>query len=214
MNRTEITGHAHITYKRPELDTEYDFIAVIDGLPQQDRWSFGLAEQITNMLDVEQLPWRQFDCGNKLGLASAFETLLQSASTGEKFCIQFVGHGNKKGLGVGANEFLTWNEFGNFLVPINEFMAGVLFLNMTSCNGLHGIRSVPLATTRDPFFGIIGPLKTLVVADAIDINKRLYTKWFNGVHINVTVKEINQELVREVLYCASAEGYRTLQAPE
>ena len=54
----------------------------------------------------------------------------------------------------------------------------------------------------------------LVVADAIDINKRLYTKWFNGVHINVIVKEINQELVREVLYCASAEGYRTLQAPE
>ncbi len=200
---------ASISYTKPQLDVEYDFVAVIDGLPPVDRAAFDLSREITSMLEGEGISCRVLDSASLASARGALDRLEQDSKAGKRFALHFVGHGNANGVGVGP-EFMDWKELGSRLVPVNTAMSGALIVNMTSCRGVHGIKSTQLSSSGDPFFGIVGAAQVLSVADAHKINRSFYAKWFSGTPINTIVHEINTEFGYDILFCASSEGYRSL----
>ncbi|HEY3295647.1 MAG TPA: hypothetical protein VGL38_09415 [bacterium] len=198
------------SYDQPALDVEYDFVAIIDLLPDEDRERFDLSGMIKSLFEHESISCRRFDCANISAFENAVSRLTCSAQS-EKFFIHVVGHGSEDGIGIGEFDFLTWSELRKALVPMNELMSGSLILNMTTCRGIHAVKSVSIGDTTYPFFGLIGPKDDLGVADAIDINMRLYRKWIAGGSINEIVRAVNAELNQDIIYCISAEGYKKIR---
>jgi len=201
-----------IKYKRPKLNIEYDMVAIIDCLSQDERAQFDQSDQIKLMLNNEGIPWKVFGCPSKAHLNQTLGFLAKCAREGKKVCLHFIAHGNQEGIELAKRDFISWSELRPLFTSLNEAMSGDLIVNMTTCQGLHGIKIVDLTGGSDQLFGIIGPKDELTFVDAIDINRRLFTYWIAGGDMAKIVERINQEMGREILSCLSAEGYRGLKS--
>lgn len=204
---------ADIKYKRPQIEVEYDGVAMVDGLPAHDRANWRVSEELDRILHAASIKSITARCGNRLGALAAFKEIRTRAEAGEQYCIHVIAHGNTRGLVIGPTDFVSWRDFGTALVPINRALNGQLIVNMTSCKGIHGIKGGDLATDRDPFFGILGVNHDLEFTEALTLNERVYRLWFGGMAINEIVHEINNTAGREIMFCASAEGFRQLSKP-
>lgn len=195
-----------IIYERPELDAEYDFVGIIDGLDEEDRARFGITEELKKLLLTEGLTTATALVHTEDQLLGALDLFYDKAVAGERFMLHFVAHGNDAGIQAG-NDFVTWATVRPFLQKINTATDETLLLNMSTCKGLHGIKIVD-ADGSYPFFGLIGAKQDLLVSDALKANKIMYKKWLNDLPVQKLVPETNQDLGKEVLFNISSEGYR------
>ena len=175
------------------LDVEYDLVAVIDGLPEAERKKFDMSVSLTDFLGREGLNQQVAKCNTKRGLVRALMHFLRRAAAGEKFCLHFICHGNRCGLYLRAmGEFISWGEFRAFLMKINGAMDGQLVVNMTSCEGLHGIKIVDPNQDDVPFFGLIGPKEKISKPDTTRASEMFYCGQLAGKTIPGVVDEINK----------------------
>lgn len=198
-----------ITYERPELDAEYDYVGIVDCLSEEDRAQFRITEELKNLLLSEGLTTATALVHTQDQLLSALDRFYDNAVSGERFMLHFVAHGNEQGIQVG-NDFVTWPTIRPFLEKVNSATNETLLLNMSTCKGLHGIKIVD-KDGQYPFFGLIGAKQDLMVSDALEANKIMYKKWLDDLPVQRLVPETNQELGKEILFNISAEGYRKLK---
>ncbi len=200
----------HITYDRPSLDVEYDYVGIIDALDPTDRKDFGITEELRTLLKEAGVTTALAEVASSPELLGALETFRKEAVAGKRFMLHFVAHGDENGIGIGT-ELAGWSQIRPFLQRIHAATEGTLQLNMSTCKGLYGARIVGGAEPY-PFFGLIGASENLSVGDALDANRVVYTKWLAGMSIPQLVAAANSVIGREVLYPISAEGYQKLSA--
>lgn len=199
----------NITYERPELDAEYDYVGIVDGLSETDRNEFQITKQLKNLLLGEGVTTVTALVHTPSQLFDALDIFYDKALAGERFMIHFVSHGNDDGIQVG-DDFVTWDMLRPYLQKINVATDQTLLLNMSTCKGLHGVKIVDKDGDY-PFFGLIGAKTDLLVTDALEANRIMYRKWFNDMPVQKLVPETNQELGRDVLFNVSAEGFRNIK---
>lgn len=198
-----------ITYSRPDLFVEYDYVAVMDGLSDFDRKRYRIKDRLSEVFKKESLCLKCFEVSSKESLVLYLLILFIKSREGKKFIIHFVSHGNEEGVRMGSY-FAYWIMLGPLLEKINSAMQCDLIVNMSTCKGLHGIKMVkPLGGY--PFFGLIGAKKDLKVSDAISANSLFYKYVSNGVPIQKAIPKINEDLENEVLFNVSSEGFRRLK---
>lgn len=197
-----------ISYERPNLDVEYDYVGIVDGLTPSDRATFGLTAALKADLGGAGIVTASAEVGTALELLGALEAFRREASIGRRFMIHFVSHGNADAIAAGA-ESVDWATMRPFLQRIHAETDGTLILNMSTCKGLHGVKSVD-ETGPYPFFGLIGAREDLRVRDALKANGLVYAKWLHGKAVQELVPEVNAEMGRDILFNISAEGYRQL----
>lgn len=54
--------------------------------------------------------------------------------------LHISAHGDKEGIGLTNNEFITWDELRDYLLPISLHREWGLLLCMSSCNGIEAIK--------------------------------------------------------------------------
>lgn len=193
------------------LNVGYDFVAVIDGLSNDERRRLKTSDNLVHFLADNGIEQLLAFCNNKNMLLQSLEYFEKLAENGKTFCLHVVCHGSKKGIGFKTtNESIKWDEFREKLYSINKFMGQNLIINMTSCFGLHGIKIVDAHSQGYPFFGLIGPSQKVGAKKADKINKLFYTMQIKGIQIQDIVKNINKKLGSEQLYCISSEGFKTI----
>jgi len=194
------------------LDVEYDLVAIVDGLPRDEREEYQISNNLMDFLAASGVQQQCAGCGNKAGLIRALQHFLHRANNGDLFCLHFVCHGNERGLGLKATgEFIGWDEFRYALGDINKAMGNRLIVNMSSCRGLHGIRIVDANSETLPFFGLVGPSDDLSIDDAKKMNMKYYELQLAGKEIQDAVSEINSIYSREMLYAINSRTYRHAQ---
>ncbi|ELW4651740.1 caspase family protein [Escherichia coli] len=201
-----------IKYDNPELDVNYDYVGIVDGLSCDDRKEFGITTELGNLLRSAQLPVKEALVNTKQELLDALSTFLKDAMNGQRFMLHFVAHGNEKGIQIGT-DFVTWDILRPHLQEINAATERTLLLNMSTCKGLHGVKIVG-RIGEYPFFGLIGAKDDLYVIDALNANKIMYCKWLDNLPVQKIVPETNAELGKNVLFNISSEGFRKLTNPE
>ncbi|CAI1935770.1 Uncharacterised protein [Serratia fonticola] len=197
-----------INYENPELNANYDYVGIIDGLSSEQRKAFGITTELGGFLRSENLPVKEKLVNTEQELLDALSYFLADAKNGKRFMLHFVAHGNENGIEIGAN-FVTWEVLRTHLQEINVATERTLLLNMTTCKGLHGVKIVP-ESGEYPFFGLIGAKEDLFVCDALKANEIMYRKWLDDLPVQQIVPETNNELGKEILYNLSSEGFRKL----
>ncbi len=89
-------------------------------------------------------------------------------------------------------------------------MSGNLIINMTSCFGINGIKSVDVNKSDSPFFGLIGYEEKLLPARAKLINSHFYQNMIDGFDIPTSVNNVKAELNDSKIYCITSIGYKKI----
>ena len=192
------------------LDVEYDFVAIVDGLPRSERSKWRLSKKLADYLGGKGVHQETAECRNRADTAVAFAHFLGHAREGRKFPMHFVCHGNAHGLELRATgEFIRWSELTEDLRKMNDAMGGQLTVNMSSCRGLHGVKIVS-GEGGLPFFGLVGPKEDIQVETAQRVNRMYYDLQLGGMRVDEAVQEVNTSEGRELLYCISAGFYQNI----
>jgi hypothetical protein len=197
-----------IEYENPKLDTQYDFVCILDGLSSCERNQYKISSTLNSIFESNDLPSCLSEPNSSQELFEELDKLEILASEGKRFLIHVVAHGDKLGIQIG-NDCVDWPDLLLHLQSIHQKTGNSLILNMSTCKGLYGARIVPPDGCL-PFFGIIGAKEDLAVQDALNANKIMYKKWLKDVPVQKMVPETNSELGKELLFNLSAEGYRKL----
>lgn len=192
------------------MKVDCDYIGIIDGLKPTDRIAYGITDALKKLLEGAGIKVGLVEVASKGELLGALVAFRVEAVAGRRFMLHFVFHGNSDGVQAGS-DFVDWNAMAPFFQQLHDATNITLILNMSTCQGVHGVKMVANMGAY-PFFGIIGAKQELVVQDAINANRIMYSKMINGVPIQKLVPETNAELQKEVLYNISSEGFRKLSA--
>ena len=79
--------------------------------------------------------------------------------------LHFAGHGNVQGIGLSDGDLITWADFREMLIPVNERVGGTLLACMSCCQGLAAIRSAMSMKHDDPYVAIIGTAGKPTIAE-------------------------------------------------
>ena len=202
---------AEINYRRPILEVDYDFVWIVDGLPPDQTKRYGLTRALGSQLRHAGVSVNLSYCASRAHVLRAVQHMSLVGAAGASFPVHFICHGNKNGLAMGK-EFVTWPELTPCLTRLNGLMDGNLILNLTSCFGLFGLKTVACDAALHPFFGLFGSNRKLGVNEAAAINARFYELWLGRNDLSAIVKSINKERGSEVLFCGSAEGIAALRS--
>jgi hypothetical protein len=193
------------------LEVEYDFVAIVDGLPENERQSCRISDRLKKLVEEMGFSCERADCNTKRGMIAALQHFRDRARSGGKFCLHFVCHGSENGLWIkSTNESIEWRKFRRYMKTINDPMGGSLILNMSTCEGLHGIKIVDTEREDLPFFGLIGVSRILFPDEAIRLNEHFYSRLSAGSPIQEVIREISKDPGGEVLNCITAAGYKRL----
>lgn len=194
-----------------KLEVEYDFVAIVDGLPENERQNSRISDRLQKLVEDLSFSCERADCNTKRGFIAALQHFRDRARSQKKFCLHFVSHGSESGLWLkSSGESIEWREFRRFIGGINAAMGGSLVLNMSTCEGLHGIKIVDAEQEDLPFFGLIGASRILFPDEAMRLNERFYSGLAAGNLIQVVIQEISQDPGGEVLNCITAAVYKRL----
>ena len=194
------------------LDVEYDFVAIIDALPNSQRSSWKISEHLSKFLGTQGICQKCANCSTKLEFFKALDFFADKASKGELFCLHFVAHGNREGLVISATgEYIQWEEFRGALTRLNRIMNERLVLNLSSCKGIYGMSVVDPTVNETPFFCLVGPKRDILVRDAIRVNEMYYAKQIRRLEIPQAVEEINHCFGTQILYSISSEFYKRVK---
>jgi hypothetical protein len=194
-----------------KLDTEYDFVAVVDFLPEADRKQFQLSQKLLRFLAKNGIEQSCLSCKTRLGFFAALQWLAAESKKGRKFFIQFIGHGETTGLYMPDNTVALWRDISRSLGRLDKDTVAHSVLNMTCCWGLNAIKLADHLALDTCFFGILGPAVPISFRQGYKINTKFYKKMFAGMPINKIIREVNKEFGKEILFGITTEGYRTLK---
>lgn len=138
-------------YKKPELDTYYDYVGIVDGLSFYERQKHGITTNLSGLLRAAQLPVKEEQVNNKQDLLCALKGFLEDAQNGKRFMIHFVAHGNESGIKVGS-DIVEWSWLKPHFQKINSATNHTLLLNMSTCKGLYGA-NISDGSGEHPFLG-------------------------------------------------------------
>lgn len=186
---------------------------IIDLLPETERQSWHISEDLRSRLAELGIPQFQLSCFYKRHVFQALDWCLSRLKE-SNFILQFIAHGNTDGLGLKATkEFITWSEFRDHLKKINEGLGGDLVVSMIACQDIEGVAIQEIEYPSDPFFGIVGPRIKIGVEDAKRVSKQFYEKMRDGVEVPYIVRDINAEMSQQLLWCHSAQSRRKQKDP-
>ena len=80
--------------------------------------------------------------------------------------IQVETHGNDDGIGLSAEDALSWTELMKALTPLNEATGLLLPVFLSACHGMWGIRMAQ-AMQPAPFFALMGPKKKVYPGEIV-----------------------------------------------
>lgn len=200
-----------ITYQT--LDVEYDSVVVFDLLSQKEREKHKVSETLQELFKKKGMPLTIKYLSTKKDIVASLNKLLEKVKQGQKFMFHFVGHGNKNCIAFKeTSEIITWEELGSLLTQLNEDSGNTLILNMTSCFGLHSIKTVnPFSEDSSPFFGLIGYSEKLKFKAAKSANDIFYTSLFSGMKINQAVSQLHLQMGDKNFHCITSQGYSVLK---
>jgi len=193
------------------LDTEYDFVAVVDFLPEADRKRFQLAQKLLRYLAKNGIEQNCLSCNTRLGFLAALQWLAAESKKGRKFLIHFIGHGETTGLCMPDGTTVSWRNISRFLGRIDKDTIAHSVLNMTCCWGINAIKLADHLSLDTCFFGVLGPAIPISFHQGYKINAKIYKKMFDGMPINQILREVNREFGRDILFGITAEGYKILK---
>lgn len=190
------------------LNREFEEVVIIDLLPEVERQSWRISEELRQHLAQLGIPQMQLSCFYKKHVFQALDWCLVRLK-GSSFVLQFTAHGNADGVGMKAtNEFIRWDELREPFLKINRGLQGELIVNMIACQGIEGVSIQTLEDPQEPFFGIVGPQIKIEVDDAKTVCNLFYEKLRDGIEIPYIVRDINDYLKKDVLWCHAAQRRR------
>ncbi|MDR0423430.1 MAG: hypothetical protein LBH46_02460 [Rickettsiales bacterium] len=196
-----------------KLNVDYDYVYIIDCLPQSQRDEHKISEELMAFLKTKGISSHKLSCNERKAVFEALDYLIKQANNGKKFLLQIVSHGTKDGLWIeDTNEDIYWCEFREKLQKIHEKTANTLLLNMTSCRGLNGVKIVSEGESDYPFFGLIGCARNLHFWEGKIVNELFYSGLLKNKDINEIISQIQHELKKKgtednVVYGITSEGY-------
>ena len=193
------------------LNAEYDFVAIVDFLPEADRKKFQLAQRLVSYLAKNGVEQNCLSCNTRLGFLAALRWMGAESKKGRKFLIQFIGHGEATGLYMPDNTTVSWKHISKSLSRLDKDTLAHSVLNMTCCYGINAIKLADHLTLDTCFFGVLGPAVPIGFHEGYKINTKIYKKMLAGVPINQILREVNNEFGRNILFGITAQGYRTLK---
>ena len=193
------------------LNTEYDFVAVVDFLPEADRQRYQLAQKLLRYLAKNGIEQNCLSCNTRLGFLAALQWLAAESKRGRKFLIHFIGHGETTGLCMPEGTNISWRDISRFLSQIDKDTISHSVLNMTCCWGINAIKLADHLSMDTCFFGVLGPAIPITFPEGYKINTKIYKKMFDGMPINQILREVNKEFGREILFGITAKGYKHLK---
>ncbi len=200
----------------PTLNAAYDYVAIVDFLPDADRTQHQLAQRLMKYLAKNGVEQNCLTCNTSGGFVQALRWLAAESQAGRKYFIQFIGHGLVSGLVMPDGKETSWRLTSSLLRKITPETITHSVLNMTCCFGINGIQVANYLTLDNCFFGILGPSLEISFHDGYKLNTKIYKKLLADTPVNQIIREVNQEFSRgrgnEILYGITASGYRDLRA--
>jgi hypothetical protein len=193
------------------LDAEYDYVAIIDFLPEADRRRHQLAQKLMAYLAKNGVEQNCLTCRTRKGFLTALQWLAIESQKGKKFMLQFIGHGETNGLDMPDDAIASWRQVGALLSRVRPETISRSILNMTCCWGINAIKIADHLPLETCFFGVLGPGREISFTEGYKVNTKLYKKMFAGAPVNQIVAEINNEFGQRILYNITAAGYRKLR---
>ena len=193
------------------LNTEYDFVAIVDFLPEADQKKFQLAQKLHRYLGKNGVEQNCLSCKTRSGFLAALQWLASESKKGRKFLIHFIGHGETTGLCMPDGTTVSWGNISKFLGRLDKDTIAHSVLNMTCCWGIHAIKLADNLSLDTCFFGVLGPAIPITFQEGYKINTKIYKKMFDGMPINQILREVNREFGRDILFGITAEGYKFLK---
>jgi hypothetical protein len=80
--------------------------------------------------------------------------------------LHLSAHGNKEGIVLTNEEFVSWEDLRTLLVPINKVFAGSLIFCLSACEGYGAVRSAMNHSKELPYFALVSHLGATAWADA------------------------------------------------
>ena len=82
--------------------------------------------------------------------------------------LHISAHGSPNGMKLMDDSFLSWEELGKKLVPINQKFNNFLIMCMSICSGFSAIRAAKIFDNNDLPFGLLcGPTQTVEWGDSL-----------------------------------------------
>lgn len=193
------------------LDISYDLVFILDCLPEDEYNIWNISQNLKSFFITKEVNQYLCHCKNKAEILNAFDVLNEFSQEDKTFCLHIVSHGNVKGFGLNSTtDFIAWSEFEQNLTKMNKNMSGNLIVNMTSCFGINGIKSVDVSKSDSPFFGLIGYKKGLKPSRAKEINCKFYQNMIDGFDIPTSVNNVKNVLNDNDIYCITSSGYKKI----
>lgn len=96
-------------------------------------------------------------------------------------------HGNIDGVQLTSNEFVTWADLRNELLPVMRAVKSTLLVCMSSCVGIAGCRMAMNIDNDANFWALVGNTGTATWSDAAMAYASFYHLFFKGFNLNVCV---------------------------
>jgi len=191
------------------LNVDFDFIAIIDCLSDDERKEFCDSASLAQYLASEGLNNRYYYCGNKASVMHLLELLASESTKGLKFPIVFISHGTNLSLLIKhKSENIEWQEMREPLMKINLNMHGNLLVLMSCCYGFEGYKIDKRDSEEESFFGIIGPQRIIKPEESINANEIFFNSLLKGMEVPKAVEEINKVLGPNSYRAIASQDYK------
>lgn len=195
-----------------ELNVEYDFVAVVDFLPEAEREKYQISQKLLSYLAQNGIEQNCLSCNSTIGFKAALIWLAGKSREGSRFLIHFIGHGAPDGLVMPDQSVMKWSAIAKLLAKMDTKAISHSILNMTSCWGVNAIKLADHLPEDVCFFGVLGPAIEIGFREGQKINTKVYKKLFSGFTINQIISDVNKEFGRQILFGLTADGYKRYRA--
>ena len=196
-----------------KLDVAYDYVAIVDFLPNFDRASECTSDALGDLLKSSGYKYGVKEVNNNQEFIGVLRALAKRTHNGENFILQLVGHGTAEGLVMpDTGIVLNWSVVAPALRQFHPDVIEKMILNMSCCKGINGAKIASYLEV--PFFGLIGPGKDIPFDIAYEINNGFYKKMMSGVSVNDIIRQLQAELGDDVVYGITSYGYLELRGKQ
>lgn len=109
------------------------------------------------------------------------------------FTLHFETHGGDKGVYLSSGECVTWEEFYNSLIPVNEALCNNLLVVMAMCKG-GAIVSYLDIHRRAPYRAFIGAFRDISPDEIAKGFAEFYNDYVNSLDAFKCIDKLNNEL--------------------
>lgn len=74
-------------------------------------------------------------------------------------------HGNKSGVELTSNEYISWDELRQYLLPLIHATNGSLLITMSSCFGIFGAQMAMYEDNEPTYWALVGNTNALPLSD-------------------------------------------------